>query len=257
MKGVAIGRWARFLRRPYYASWRTLRRIAWEGREYSLLVPAGNLIYTPWFSYQSEFRRLLKVVQKGGPITVSSERSYLLHSLCKQALTREGELAECGVFTGGTAHLLAATVRNREGETPPRNLHLFDTFAGMPNLARPERDYHSPGDFAATSLEVVLRRLKGYRFTKFHPGVIPQSFAEVEGVNRYCFVHVDVDIYPTVLECCKWFWPRLVSGGIMVFDDYGFRPYRLAARAAVDEFFRGCREEPIAMATGQGIVLKA
>ena len=42
----------------------------------------------------------------------------------------------------------------------------------------------------------------------------------------------------------------------MLFDDYGFRPYRHAERAAVDEFFANVPEQPIVLPTGQALVLK-
>jgi hypothetical protein len=42
----------------------------------------------------------------------------------------------------------------------------------------------------------------------------------------------------------------------MVFDDYGFYPYRHAARAAVDEFFANHSEKPITLPTGQAFVTK-
>lgn len=126
----------------------------------------------------------------------------------------------------------------------------------MPDVAVPERDYHSPGDFADVSLERVEQRLRAYPFVQFHPGLMPQTFECVADVGSYSLVHVDVDVYPSVLECCKWFWPRLCRGGVMIFDDYGFRPYRYAARVAVDEFFAEVLEQPIAMPTGQAIALK-
>jgi O-methyltransferase len=85
---------------------------------------------------------------------------------------------------------------------------------------------------------------------------MPGTFAEVAGVDRYSFVHVDTDIYQSVLDCCTWFYPRLATGGALVFDDYGFLPYRLAARKAVDEFFAELPERPIVLPTGQAVVLK-
>lgn len=69
-------------------------------------------------------------------------------------------------------------------------------------------------------------------------------------------MHVDVDIYPTALECCKWLWPRLAKGGVMLFDDYGFRSYRSAIRRAVDEFFSAVRDKPIVLPTAQAVAIK-
>ena len=85
---------------------------------------------------------------------------------------------------------------------------------------------------------------------------MPASFENVAEINDWAFVHVDVDIFPSMLECCRWFWPRMRPGGIMVFDDYGYFVYRNAARAAIDEYFDGQSLRPIALPTAQAMIIK-
>jgi len=43
----------------------------------------------------------------------------------------------------------------------------------------------------------------------------------------------------------------------MLYDDYGFRSYRYAIRAAVDEFFAQMEEKPIVLPTAQAVVIKS
>jgi predicted O-methyltransferase YrrM len=245
---------AKFLRKPYYASWKLLERLFYYGREYTLQVPSGHLVYTPWFALNSEFAELIAKVERSGPLIVSLDRCYMIYQFCKYALSLGGDIVECGTYTGGTAYLLASTMKAKGASG--KHLHLFDTFQGMPDIAIPERDVHAPGDFGDTCLEYVQKRLREFPFVKFHPGFIPDTFSEVANIDCFSFVHVDVDIYPTALECCKWFWPRLTPGGVMLFDDYGFRSYRYAIRAAVDEFFAPLEEKPIILPTAQAVVIK-
>jgi len=245
---------AKILRKPYYASWRLLERLFYHGKEYTLQVPSGHLVYTPWFVLNSEFAELIVKVKQSGPLIVSLDRCYMLYQFCKYATSIEGDIVECGTYTGGTAYLLASIMKAK-GVTYKR-LHLFDTFQGMPDIAIPERDVHAPGDFGDTCLDYVQKRLREFPFVEFHPGFIPDTFSEIANINRFSFVHVDVDIYPTALECCKWFWPRLSRGGVMLFDDYGFWSYRRAIRAAVDEFFATIEDKPIVLPTAQAVVIK-
>ncbi|MEO2017429.1 MAG: TylF/MycF/NovP-related O-methyltransferase, partial [Fuerstiella sp.] len=35
--------------------------------------------------------------------------------------------------------------------------------------------------------------------------------------------HIDVDVYQSAKEVSEWVWDRLVPGGIIVYDDYGFQ----------------------------------
>ncbi|MGN6532890.1 MAG: TylF/MycF/NovP-related O-methyltransferase, partial [Ginsengibacter sp.] len=50
-------------------------------------------------------------------------------------------------------------------------------------------------------------------------GIFPESAQQYSGLN-FSFVHIDTDFYLSVKACLQWFWPRLISGGIMVLDDY-------------------------------------
>jgi O-methyltransferase len=136
---------------------------------------------------------------------------------------------------------------------PQRTVHLFDTFEGMPETD-PTRDLHGQGDFSDTSLKGVQAFLSGLPSVQFYPGLFPDTAGPVAD-KTFAFVHVDVDIYRSVLDCCEFFYPRLAVGGVMVFDDYGFRSCP-GARAAVDEFFLNRPERPVYLATGQCVVIR-
>jgi O-methyltransferase len=255
MAGAAISPMQRLLRKPWYVFWRLVERLLYDNRAYTLQVPFGHRVFTPWFdsTARSEFAVSLEAVRRSGPFMVSPDRAFVLFQWCRRSLHVEGDMAECGVYAGGTAELLAHCLKQSQS---PARLHLFDTFSGMPST-RPERDYHAGGDFADTSLDFVRERLNDFQFCRFHQGWMPETFDQVAHISAYSFVHVDVDIYDSAMECCRWFWPRLSVGGVMVFDDYGFYPYRFALRAAVDEYFRHQKAEPLVLPTGQALVLKA
>lgn len=256
MSNAAISKRSRLLRKPWYAFWRMLEKKAYWGHAYSLQVPYGQRIFTPWFEKEatSDFAHTLSAVRAVGPLVVSPDRCYMLYQFALRALALPGDMAECGVYTGGTAQLISSVIA--ESKQLHKGFHLFDSFSGMPAESSPKRDYHSPGDFSDTSLARVKDRLRQYPFCEFHPGFMPATFDTVADIQQYSFVHVDVDIYPSVKVCCEWFWPRMVSGGVMIFDDYGFYPYRFAAKAAADEYFSQRIEKPIALPTGQAFVIK-
>lgn len=239
---------------PWATGWRMIERTLYAGHEYVIQVPSGKRVYAPWFESGGPFAEIMTETVASGTLIVSADRCYVLHSLLKWALADGGPIAECGVFNGGTARLLAATIARSEQEA---SLHLFDTFSGMPNSAEPTRDHNAPGDFGQTSLSLVRERLARYStFTVLHPGFMPDTFAEIADIDGWAFVHMDVDIYPSMLECCRWFWPRMKSGGIIVFDDYGFFPYRNAARAAIDQYFLAQSRQPLSLPTGQAMIIK-
>lgn len=207
-------------------------------------------VFSPWLGY-GEFGAAYQRIR--AHTLVSPDRCWVLYTLAQQALALSGEFWECGVYKGGTAAMLAEIVSGA-GAPAAKRLRLFDTFAGMPETD-PQKDLHRKGDFADTSLEAVKAVVKGGERVAYHAGMIPQTFAGHEKAS-IALAHVDVDIYQSVLDCCRFIYPRLVTGGFMVFDDYGF-PTCPGARAAVDEFFRKTGSRPLVLPTGQAIVYKS
>jgi O-methyltransferase len=241
-------------------SWKTIfkavfRRTGYEickiqaGKEYTLLLPYGCHTYSPW--YEDWFREIYdKVKDHTG---IAEDRCYMLHRLSQHCSHLDGDFAECGVYKGGSAFLIALTLE--QIGTPYKELHIFDTFKGMPDFADQDPSCHVEGHMGDISLDAIRDYLRVFPFIVFHPGVIPETFEAVKE-KRFAFVHVDVDLYRSTRDCCAFFYDGLVRGGMMVIDDYGFPGYKLAAKRAVDEFFHGKPENPIALRTGQCIVIK-
>jgi len=200
----------------------------------------------PMWDQDSTFKRIFDKIDY---TLVDHARCYVLHQFAKQASALPGDLAEVGVYKGGTAKLLALTTALRAKKT----VHLFDTFAGMPP-ADAAVDCHHEGDLGDTSLSAVQRHLRDCDNVRFYPGFFPDTAGPIENL-RFCLVHVDADIYQSVKDSCTFFYPRMESGGIMVFDDYGF-PSCPGARKAVDEFFVGKPEGPVYLPSGQCVVVK-
>ena len=62
--------------------------------------------------------------------------------------------------------------------------------------------------------------------------------------RQFCFVYVDPDTYVTVKDAIAFFWPRMVYGGKMFFDDYGWEPCA-GVKRAVDEAFSADQRQEI------------
>ncbi len=176
----------------------------------------------------------------------------MVYQYCLSCLDLPGNIAECGVYSGGIAHLLSLLLQRHASKA---SLHLFDTFEGMPSASITERDHFVSGDLAAP-LDRVVQRLDGFPFVEFHPGRLPETLSQVAGVTDYAFVHVNVDMYQSTLDCCQWFWPRMGTGGILFIGDYGMYAYRRTARAAADEYFADRDATVLLLPTGQALVIK-
>lgn len=213
-------------------------------------VPDSHLyqpLFSPWEG-DPQFEALYCQIK---PHTlVSRDRCWVLWKTLQQAVRLPGVFMECGVFRGGTALLEAETLA-KHGQH--RYLHLFDSFAGMPETTL-GIDKFKAGDFANTSAERVARLLAPHPFVRLHVGFIPDTFAGLD-IERVAWAHVDVDIYQSIRNCIDYIYPRLVPGGFLIFDDYGF-PSCPSARRAVDEAFASWPEVPLCLPTGQCLVVK-
>lgn len=222
---------------------------------YTFIFPQAYRVFSPW--YEPEFIR--DVFAPVSKLTLLTEdRCYLLDRLVHQSALLDGDMAECGVYKGGGALLIARAIvaaRSANGR-PAVELLLFDTFEGMPDTTGVDAKVHSAGDFGDTSLEAVAKVMSPFSFATLRQGLIPASLSGLES-RRFSFVHIDVDLYRSTIDCLEFFYPRLVPGGIMVFDDYGVRIYEHAEKKAVDEFFASKIEKPISLTNGQTLVIKA
>jgi hypothetical protein len=222
---------------------------------YTFIFPQAYRVFSPW--YEPEFIR--DVFAPASKLTLLTEdRCYLLDRLVRQSALLDGDMAECGVYKGGGALVIARALAAARSalDRPAPELFLFDTFEGMPDTAGTDAQVHLAGDFGDTSLEAVAKIMTPFSFARLRQGLIPDSLRGLES-RRFSFVHIDVDLYRSTLDCLEFFYPRLVPGGILVFDDYGIRIYEHAEKRAVDEFFASRVEKPISLANGQTLVIKA
>jgi O-methyltransferase len=218
-----------------------------EESQYYAKWSAPCPLFSPWVGHP-DFQALYEGV---APHTiVSPDRCYILASFAQYASHLQGDFAECGVYNGGTAFLLSRVLKDTN-----KMLYLFDSFKGLPKVNPEEKQWFSEGQYASTSTEAVEELLSDYRsMIDIRCGWIPQTFSGLEA-KFYAFAHLDVDLHQSNLDCCKYFYPRLVPGGVMIFDEYAFAAAR-GEKDAVDQFFGDKAESPITLPTGQAIVLK-
>jgi O-methyltransferase len=204
-------------------------------------------IFQPWLGY-GDFRDAYAGVSSRTLVT--ADRCYLLHKFAQHARQLPGDFIECGVFRGGTALLLARTA-----STQQKKLWLFDSFEGLSDASAGKGDFYQRGEFSTTSFDDVAQLLRPFApAVELRKGWIPASFTGLEHL-QFAFAHVDVDLYEPALETCRYVYPRLVTGGVMIFDDYGYPACR-GERQAVDEFFADKSQPVIALPTGQALVIK-
>ena len=188
--------------------------------------------------------RLIRKVRRERASLLTAYEAYTVYSLAKAYCHLPGDMAEVGVFQGCSARLFCEVKGNKP-------LHLCDTFEGLPKSSVHDKAVHSEKQYAC-SLESVSTYLQGYENVHYYKGIFPEKAARLED-KKFCFAHFDVDLYDGTLACLKFFYPRMIEGGIMISHDYSLLA---GVRKAVDEFFEDKLEKPIQLPSTQCMIVK-
>lgn len=156
-----------------------------------------------------------------------------------------GVFAEVGVFRGASAKLICEA----KGKT---QLHLFDTFEGLPDKVSSSDKRFKKGMFIASE-EEVRKRLSNYSNINIHPGIFPET-AEVIKNLKFSFVHLDVDLYDVTRKALEFFYPRMLPGGRILSHDYGQCE---GVWRAFNEFIADKPEKLEPMETTQVLIIKS
>ena len=188
----------------------------------------------------------------GEPIDIRW-RVWLLTRFARQASRLPGSFAEFGVYRGGCAYMVLACA----GLPAGHRFFLLDTFTGIPpaQLSEHERKQEYAQAWRDASAGDVRRLLAPWLpMVEIVEGDVLETLAGTE-TGPIAFCHLDLNASLPTRHALEYIYPRLVDGGVLVLDDYGWAGYE-EQRAALDGFFAAKPEELIALPTGQAFVLK-
>src|SRR3989344_1925722 len=170
--------------------------------------------------------KLIQQIKKETEMLLDDLEAYQIYTAVIKTEKIAGDIAEVGVYKGGSAKLICEA----RGGKP---VHLFDTFEGLPDLCELDssKQFHK-GDYSAP-FESVKDYLKNYPNVYFYKVLFPSTTEPVEN-KRFSFVHLDVDLYGSTLNCLKFFYPKMNKGGVIISHDY---PSSEGVKKAFDEFF--------------------
>jgi O-methyltransferase len=178
----------------------------------------------------------------------AAERKFFLRSLLSLVEGLPGDTAECGAYQGAASWLICDKFKDTD-----KTHFVFDSCEGLSAPSPVDGDYWSEGDLCSGE-EVLRERLSAFPRARVCKGWIPDGFHEA-AARRFCFVHIDVDLYQPTLDSIEFFYPRMVPGGIILSDDYGFTTCP-GARRAFDAYMSDKPEKIVHVPTGQAFIIK-
>jgi O-methyltransferase len=172
----------------------------------------------------------------------SAERIFALRRAVEYVVAARlpGSIVECGVWKGGSMMAIAEALLGCG--VVDKDLYLFDTFQGMtePTVDDPawtHEVWRQQGRaWNAAPLKLVQANLTstGYPSDRLHyvVGRVEDTLPDTAPAT-ICLLRLDTDFYESTKCELSTLYPRLVSGGVLIIDDYGSFE---GSRKATDEF---------------------
>lgn len=166
----------------------------------------------------------------------------------------DGDFVDCGVNTGMYAR---AVIHYVDFPKLDKTYYLLDTFSGM------DARYSSPYEMQRNEIlgygrrtgvyEQVQETFKGFNVSIIR-GPVPDTLPLVTS-PRIAFLSVDMNSVIPEVAALEFFWERLVPGGMIVLDDYGY-PGALEQKQAHDRFAASRGVQVLSLPTCQGLIVK-
>lgn len=169
----------------------------------------------------------------------------------------EGDIVECGVWKGGSIGACLLTLIKRNNLNT--KIWLYDTFEGMNEPTNFDLDINGDLAFermknedvenswlwAKAELGVVKENIAAYKYPKeniiYVKGIVEETLRTDKIPNRIALLRLDTDWYESTKIELEILYPKLVSGGVLIIDDYG---HWGGCKKAVDEFFEKLEFKP-------------
>lgn len=173
----------------------------------------------------------------------------------------DGDFVECGVNRG---FLSSAIMEHLDWNSLDKHFHLFDSFAGVKDdlltLGEIQQGRLEAYDRAkragevALDVEEVRQNFSSWQRVTIIPGFVPDTLGQAT-VEKVAFLHLDMNCALPEYEAGRFFWNRIVDGGVILMDDYcnsGFPDqHRILAQLATE-----VGASILALPTGQGVLIK-
>ena len=173
-------------------------------------------------------------------------RYHTVSWAARQAMRLEGDFVECACYRGTTARIVADMLKFGESD---KKYYLYDLFIHNEGM-----DHHAMPDHGVELYDQVKQRFADLPNVIVTKGSVPEVLTEV-APEKISFLHLDINSAMAEIGALEILFDRIVPGGIVVLDDYGWLAYR-AQKEVEDPFFLTHGYRVLELPTGQGLLIK-
>jgi hypothetical protein len=124
------------------------------------------------------------------------------------------------------------------GTIQKRSIHLYDSFAGFPAPSKEDKSKRNPrkGEWATPIEEANQIKKKANVPVEVIKGFFEDTTKDYNG-GPIAVLHIDCDLYQSYKTVLETLYDKVVSGGLIMFDEYGEGDKWPGAVQAINEFF--------------------
>ncbi|GLS35955.1 hypothetical protein GCM10010869_15440 [Mesorhizobium tianshanense] len=150
----------------------------------------------------------------------SVEQRMDMYHLASAALFYDvpGDFCELGCHEGKSAVVFQRILQHYD---PGRNLHLYDSFEGLPNASAEDGHANAHKGDMATTQDALIANFKRLNLRQpiLHQGWFEDTLP-TQLPDKIAFAHLDGDLYDSVKVSLEYVYPRLSKGAACLIDDY-------------------------------------
>ena len=187
-------------------------------------------------------------------------RHYIIYWTSKFAAnnTQTGKvnIVEAGVWYGMSTTYAISALQNTLGQSLNYEVFLYDAWEGMKEENLTHSEKYRIGEYSYLSLEQTKSNLRDFQEScRFIKGHIPEVLVENPGPSDLSWLHIDLRSSMPTLRTLEHFFPKLLPGGLVLFDDYSHSIYKVI-RIAIDDYCKKLNGLLLPLPTGQAILFK-
>ena len=170
--------------------------------------------------------------------------------------TSNFNIVEAGVCDGLSINFAISAAQCTLGQSSNFKAFLYDAWEGMKEENLTSSEKSSKGSYSYLSVEQTKSNLSDFQDRcKFIKGHIPEVFFENPGPTELSWLHIDLNSSMPTLKTLEHFVPKLLPGGVVLFDDYAHGGFR-ETREVADEYCSKVNGLLFSLPTGQAIFFK-
>ncbi len=142
----------------------------------------------------------------------------------------DGDVIETGVWKGGACILMKWIINEMKSE---KKVFVADSFDGLPapdviKYPKDAGDIHHTINVLKVSIDDVKNNFKKYNLLDdnvlFLKGWFKDTLPNIDINQKFSIIRLDGDMYESTMDSLTNLYPKLVSGGYVIIDDFCLKP---------------------------------